>query len=392
MTGQDFAALDAVLASGVDAGTVPGVVAIVVDRDGVCWQGAFGERSLGGGVPMTLDTVGAIYSMTKAITGAAVMQAVEAGLLDLDAAAGDVLDDLADPQVLTGFDADGHPQVRPAATRVTLRNLLTHTSGYAYDLWNADIARWIETVGAPNRRAATKEGLRTPLAFDPGARWEYGTGIDWAGLVLEAATGQLLGDYFAERLFAPLGMTDTAYVPTASMLERLADLHLRGATGELSPVAHRPVPENREYDGGGGGLFSTMPDYARFLRMILNEGSLDGVRVLQPETIEAMARNHMGDLRVAMLPTTDPVLSNDAELFPGEEKSWGLTFQIHEEPGFTGRPAGTLTWAGLGNSYFWIDPANGIAGAYLTQLFPFADHGSLGLFYDFERAVYDAIG
>ena len=139
-------------------------------------------------------------------------------------------------------------------------------------------------------------GGRTPLAFDPGTRWEYGTGIDWAGLVLEAATGQPLGDYFSDRLFRPLGMTDTAYVPTPSMDERLTDLHLRGSNGELRPVPHRPVPADREYDGGGGGLFSTMPDYARFLRMILDDGALDGVRVLRPETVAAMTRNAMSCL------------------------------------------------------------------------------------------------
>jgi methyl acetate hydrolase len=233
--------------------------------------------------------------------------------------------------------------------------------------------------------------LRTPLAFEPGTRWEYGTGIDWAGLIVEAVSGKPLGQYFADHLFGPLGMSDTAFVPTDSMRERLAGMHRRRPDGGLEPIDHMPIPDDREYDGGGGGLFSTMGDYGRFLRMFLNDGELDGQRVLEPATVATMAQNHRGALRVTLLRSANPALSNDAELFRGEEKSWGLTFQVHEQRGFTGRPKGTLSWAGLANSYFWIDRVTGIAGAYLTQLFPFADHGALALYYDFERAVYDSV-
>jgi methyl acetate hydrolase len=379
--------MDEVLAAGVERGDVAGVTGIVVDRDGVRWQGGFGERSVGSGVEMTADTVGAIFSMTKAITGAAALHCVERGLLDLDAPAGDVLDDLADSQVLTGFDGDGQPETRPATSQVTLRNLLTHTSGYVYDIWNADMARWYEATGAPSLFDLKKDALRTPLAFDPGTRWEYGIGIDWAGLLVEEVSGQTLGEYFAEHLTGPMGMADTGFAPTDSMMERFAAMHARLPDGSLMPM-ELPPPEAPEFEMGGGGLASTMADYGQFMRMVLNDGMLDGTQIMSADSVAKMIANSMGDLRVTELKTTAPPFSADAEMFPGEEKSWGLTFQIHEQDGHTGRPKGTLSWAGLANSYFWIDRTNGIAGAYMSQILPFADPQSYGLYEQFETAAY----
>lgn len=380
--------IDDVLANGVASGAAPGVVAVAVDRDGTTYEGAFGERSIGSGTEMTVDTVGAIFSMTKAITGAAAMQLVEQEKLDLDADAGQVLDDLANPVVLTGFDDDGQPLTRPATGPVTLRHLLTHTSGHVYDMWNADIVRWHRATGIPNVLSLQRAALRTPLMFDPGSAWEYGIGIDWAGLMVEALSGQTLGEYLAEHLTGPLGMHDTAFAHTPSMLERAATVHARMPDSSFAPIELK-APEDPEFEMGGGGLQSTMVDYARFIRMILNGGELDGERVLRADTVAQMATNNMGDLRVKELVTVNPQLSNDAELYPGEAKSWGLTFQVHEEASSVGHPAGTLTWAGLANSYFWIDPVNGVGGCYLSQILPFADAGTVGLFYDFERSIYD---
>jgi methyl acetate hydrolase len=380
-------AVDAVLNAGVSSGAVPGVVAIVVDRDGVRYHGAAGERSIGTGAAMTPDTVGAIFSMTKAVTGAAAMQLVEQGKIELDAPMSVLCPEAANPVVLEGFDSDGNPKTRPAASEPTLRQLLTHTSGYVYDIWNAPMGRWYAATNTPSLFSLQRQALRAPLAFDPGTKWEYGIGIDWAGFMVEAASGLTLGTYLTKNLTGPLGMADTGFVHSESMLARASAIHARLPDGSLLAI-DLPGAENPEFEMGGGGLQSTMSDYGRFMRMILNDGELDGVRVLKVDTVQAMCTNQMGKLRVSELKTAAPQFSNDAEMFPGEEKSWGLTFQIHEQAGNTGRPKGTLSWAGLANSYYWIDRTNGVAGAYLSQILPFADAKSIGLYHDFERAVY----
>ncbi|MEZ5378534.1 MAG: serine hydrolase domain-containing protein [Acidimicrobiales bacterium] len=384
---RDF---DQILQAGIERGAAAGVSAVVVNREGTIWQGAAGERSLGGGDPMTTDTVGAIFSMTKAITSTAAMQCVERGQLELDTPASKVLPELGDPHVLTGFDDDGQPVTRPAAGEVTLRQLLTHTSGYTYPMWDANLLRWYQATETPFIGTETRASLQTPLAFDPGTQWAYGIGTDWVGLLVEAASGQTLGEYFAEHVTGPLGMTSTVFEATPDIESRLAAMHLRLDDGTLNPV-DRPRPQDPEFEGGGGGLRASMEDYGRFIRMFLNDGELDGARILSPDTVALMVTNNIGDLRVSKLETVMPSLSNDAELFPGDEKTWGLAFQINEVAGFTGRPAGTVMWAGLGNSYFWIDRENGIGGAYLSQILPFVDEGSIDLFYELERAVYESL-
>lgn len=378
---------DAILNDGIRQGAAPGAVAIVVDRNGVVWEGAAGERVIGSGIEMTTDTVGSIFSMTKAITGAAAMQLVEQGKFDLDAPAGNICPWLNGVQVLAGFDDDGQPITRAPKSAVTLRNLLTHTSGFVYEIWNANEARWRELTGTPSLFTLENASLRTPLAFDPGTRWEYGTGIDWTGKMVEQVSGMTLGEYFAANLTGPLDMTDTAFTHSPSMLSRAAGLHARMPDGSLVPM-ELPAPENPEFEMGGGGLQATMRDYGKFIRMILNDGELDGTRVLRADTVAMMSQNHIGALRVKELTTVAPQFSNSAEFFPGEPKSWGLTFQINETAIDTGRPAGTLMWAGLANSFFWIDRQHGVGGAYLSQILPFGDEKSLNLFLDLERAVY----
>lgn len=377
-----------ILQTGIAEGAAPGAVATIVNSDGVVWQGAAGLRTAGSDVPMTNDTVGAIFSMTKAITGAAAMQLVEQGKLDLDSPAGKVCPWLNEAVVLEGFSKDGKPKTRAPKTPVTLRHLLTHTSGLTYELWNANEQKWKEITSAPSLFTLENKALETPLAFDPGTQWEYGTGIDWAGKMVEEVSGMTLGEYFAANLTGPLGMNDTAFTHTPSMLERASAIHARHPDGSLVPM-DLPPPENPEFEMGGGGLHGTIADYGKFIRMILNDGELDGKRVLRAETVKSMCENHIGDLRVKKLETVAPPFSNDAEFFPGQPKSWGLTFQINETAVETGRPAGTLMWAGLANSFFWIDRKNDIGGAYLSQILPFGDKKSLQLFYDIERAAYD---
>jgi methyl acetate hydrolase len=380
--------IDAALRRAADAGDVPGVVAMATDRNSTIYEGAFGKRIVGEPAAMTLDTVGWIASMTKALTGTAAMQLVEQGKLDLDAPAAKIVPDIAKTQVLEGFDAGGQPRTRPPKHPITLRHLLTHTAGFGYEIWSADIAKYQEAKGVPGIITCQNAALTTPLLFDPGERWFYGIGIDWAGKMVEAVSGQRLGAYLQKNLLGPLGMTSTAFKITPAMRERLAKIHQREEGDKLVPQMELEIPQEPEFDMGGGGLYGTAGDYLQFVRFILNRGKAGGTQLLKPETVDLMTRNNMGECRVCMLKTAIPPLSNDAEFFPGVAKTWGLSFQINAEKAPTGRPAGGLMWAGLANSYFWIDPATGIGGAYLTQVLPFADKKSLPLYYAFEKAFY----
>jgi CubicO group peptidase (beta-lactamase class C family) len=382
------AKIDATLKAAADAGDVPGVVAMATDRTSTIYEGAYGKRVLGEPAAMTLDTVGWIASMTKALTGAAAMQLVEQGKLDLDAPAAKVVPDLGKAQVLEGFDATGQPRTRAPKRAITLRHLLTHTAGFGYEIWSEDIAKYQTAKNIPGIITCQHAALTTPLLFDPGERWFYGIGIDWAGKMVEAASGKRLGQYLAQNLFAPLGMTSIAYKITPDMRGRLAKIHQREEGDKLVPQMELEIPQEPEFDMGGGGLYGTAGDYLKFVRMMLNRGRANGIQVLKSETIDLMSKNAMGDARVCLLKTAAPPLSNDAEFFPGVEKTWGLTFQINAAKAPTGRPAGGLMWAGLANTYFWIDQSTGIGGVYITQVLPFADKKSLPLYYAFESAFY----
>ncbi len=378
---------DAVLHGAVANGDVPGVVAAATDRGGMIYEGGFGERVLGSGVAMTPNTVAWIASMTKALTGTAAMQLVERGRLELDRPAADWVPELGETQVLDGFDEAGEPVLRPPRRPITLRHLLTHTAGFAYEIWSPEIIRYQKAKGLPGIITCQNAALRTPLLSDPGERWEYGINIDWAGKMVETVSGKRLGAYLQEHVFEPLGMTDTAFELRPDMRARLAMIHQRGENDALAPL-DLEIPQRPEFEMGGGGLYGTVGDYLKFVRMILNRGAADGQRVLRSETVDMMARNQMGECRVRAVKTAMPPLSNDAEFFPGMAKTWGLTFMINTEEAPTGRSAGSLAWAGLANSYYWIDPNKGIGGVYLTQVLPFADKKSLPLYLEFERTVY----
>jgi CubicO group peptidase (beta-lactamase class C family) len=383
--------IDTLLANAVVSGDVPGVVAMATGRTGLLYAGAHGQRTLGAHTPMTLDTVVWIASMTKALTGAAAMQLVERGQLELDAPASAWVPELGSVQVLEGFDVAGAPRLRPPVRPITLRHLLTHTAGYGYPVWSEALARYHEVQGLPSTSTCRNAALLAPLLFDPGERWNYGINIEWAGKMIEAVSGQRLGIYLAQHLLEPLGMTSTAFKITTAMRSRLAKVHERAADGSLSAIEFE-VPQEPEFELGGGGLYSTAGDYLRFVRMILDNGkSSTGERLLAPETVDLMSRNHIGELAVVKLQSCMPNRSNDAEFFPGTVKRWGLTFMINEEAAPTGRSAGSLAWGGLANTYFWIDRTRGVGGVYLTQILPFADSRSLPLYLEFEKTVYQAL-
>ena len=381
---------DALLRGAVDAGDVPGVVAAVTTRDATIYEAAFGQRVIGQGTAMSMDTVFWLASMTKPLVGAGAMQLVEQGKIELDAPVAKVIPELGGFKVLEGYDANGKPKLRAAKGAITLRNLLTHTSGFVYDTWNEDMFRYVKENGLPRAGSGKNIALQTPLGFDPGQRWEYGIGLDWTGKVIEAVSGMRLGAYLAKNLVGPLGMDSTAFKITPEMRARLAKVHTRGADGKFA-VFPFEVPQDPEFEPGGGGMYSTAGDYQRFMRMMMNGGKGNGNQVLRPQTVDMMSKNAMGSLRVAMLKSHNPVLSRDAEFFVGTPKSWGLSFMINDETAPTGRTAGSLAWAGLANTFFWIDQKKGIAGVHMAQLFPFVDQRALAGFYAFEKSVYSSL-
>jgi len=378
-----------VLAAAVARGEVAGVSVAVGSAGGTLFEAAAGVRAAGGDAAMTPDTVGWIASMTKAVTTVVVLQQVEAGRLSLDAPIAAVLPELAAPQVLEGFYPAGEPMLRPARGPITLRQLLTHTSGFSYDIWNADIGRYMALRDIPGVAGCARKALTTPLVADPGTRWEYGIGIDWAGLAAEAVTGRRLDALITEGVTGPLGMADTAFRLGAAQRAKLSAMHVRRADGRLVPIPFE-VAQEPEFHMGGGGLYGTAVDYLRFCRMWLNRGTLDGARVLAPESVALAMQDQIAPLAVRDMVTALPGSSHDVRLFPGMRKGWGLSFLINDAPGPDGRAAGSLFWAGLANSYYWIDPARDRAGVLVTQSLPFADPGVLGLLGAVERAAYAA--
>ncbi len=378
---------DAILSSATQSGDVPGVAAIATDRNNVLYEGAFGVRTLGEPAEMTLDTVVWIASMTKAITGTAAMQLVEQGKLELDGPASKVIPGLGEVKVLEGFDAEGQARMRPPKRPITLRHLLTHTAGFSYEFWNGDIQNYQATNTLPVIITCQDSALQTPLLFDPGDRWEYGINIDWAGKMVEAVSGKRLGTYLTDHVLGPLEMHDTAFRITSAMRERLAKIHFRGEDGSLA-AADTEILQEPEFEMGGGGLYGTVGDYLKFVRMMLNEGRAGSEQILKPETVELMSHNAMGESLVTLLKTMAPPFTNDAEFFPGMPKSWGLSFMINNEVAPIGRSAGSLSWAGLANTYYWIDQKRGLGGVYATQIMPFADVKVLPLFLEFEKTVY----
>jgi methyl acetate hydrolase len=365
-------AADAVLNDVVKSNPrVPGVVAMATDRGGNIYEGAAGKRVLGQDADMTTDTVFAIFSCTKAITGTAIMQLVEDGKLDLDAPAKTYAPDLARTQVLDGFDAGGKPKLRAPKRDITTRMLMLHTAGFGYEFFNEKLRDSAAVTGQQSVITSSKAALGAPLLFDPGEAWEYGINMDWCGQVVEGITGKRLGEVMQERIFAPLGMETTAFTITPAMRPRLARIHQRDADGPLTPLNDFELPQEPEVHMGGHGLYSTVGDYCRFIRMYLNDGAGENGRVLKPETVRAAEKNGLGDKKIKMLPGVAASLSNDAEFFPGMSKSWALSFMVNEEEAPTGRPAGALGWAGLPNLFFWIDRQNGLGGFWATQIFPF---------------------
>src|SRR6266403_1173979 len=388
---QSKAQIDQILRQKCEAKEIPGVVAMAATGNEVIYQGAFGKRDLSKDDPMTADSVFWIASMTKAITTAAGMQLVEQGKLALDEPIGKVLPDLASPQVLEGFDAKGEPKLRPAKKPITLRHLMTHTAGFCYHLWNGDMASYLEKTGTPDITSCKNAALKTPIMSDPGTRWEYGTNIDFVGKAIETVTGKRLDAYLRDQLLTPLGMTDTGFRIGQSQRQRLVGIHARGPDGSLASIPFE-LEQDPEFHMGGGGLYGTAGDYIKFTRMILNKGKGNGNQLLKPETVALMGQNHIGELVQNMMISAVAFATNDDDLFPGMVKNWGLSFLINPAKTPEGRSPGSLFWAGLANTYYWIDPVRDVTGVILMQLLPFADKKCLEAFAGFESGVYAGLG
>lgn len=380
--------LDQILTRAVANQSIAGAVAMVGQRKGLLYEGAAGVRAVGLPAAMTTNSTAWLASLSKVVTTVAVMQCVERGLLDLDAPAANICPTLGTLQVRERFDEDGQPVLRAPKSPITLRQLLSHSSGLGYELFHPDVRRELEQSGKDNVLSGTRATLERALVADPGSAWVYSIGIDWAGLMLEAVTGKRLGDYLQAELFTPLGMTDTGFTLSAEQAARRASLHARTPDGGLQPIPFELPPEP-EVQMGGHALFGTAPDYMRFMRMLLNDGSLDGVEILKPATVADMRRNQIGALDMTPIPTAMPDFSFPVNLHPDTSCKFGLGGLINTETTPQGRAAGSYAWVGLSNIYFWVDPTNDITGIVLTQSLPFFDPTVVKVVNDFERAVYD---
>ena len=384
-----FSHIDSMLRAATSAGEVPGVVALAATDNGIVYEGIFGKRRLHAAPAMTRDTVFRVASMVKLITSVAALQLVEQDKLSLDAPVPDIEPALGSPQVLDGFDARGIPQLRPAKRPVSLRHLLTHTAGFTYRLWDAKAVQYAKSIDLlpPAERSRAP---RTPLMFDPGERWQYGTNIDWVGRIVESISGEPLDVYFRKHILDPLGMNDTAFVISPQQRAREASAHRRRPDGSLTPQPTERQSARQSFSGGGG-IYSSGPDYLTFIRMLLRGGSLDGVRILRPDTVALMGQNQIGKIEAGVLKTTVSALSNDVDFFPGISRKWGFGHMINMQAVPDGRSAGSLTWGGLFNTYYWIDPGRRIAAVFMTQVLPFADGRALRIYRQFERGVCGAV-
>jgi methyl acetate hydrolase len=371
--------IDETLRTGIAQRKIPAAVAMAASAHGVVYSGAFGTRD-SAGAPVAADSIFGIASMTKAITTVAALQLVEQGKVKLDEPVSRHLPQLEKLEVLESFDADGKPRMRPARTAVTLKHLLTHTSGICYDIWDADMFRYTSQAGPVP--------AVPPLMFEPGTRWQYGMGIDWTGRLVEKLSGMSLEDYFQAKILGPLEMKDTSYLLPASKFDRLVATYAKQPDGSLKQNPRVPPPTPKEFNGGGG-LFSTTGDYVRFMQMILGKGQGNNkARILQPKTVESMEINQIGSATAGKMKSLRPSLSSDVDIQPGATEKWGLGFLINTTAYNGGRSAGSLAWAGLFNTFYWIDPKRSLCAVLMMQFLPFVDKEAVGLLGDFEHAVY----
>lgn len=378
-----------ILEDHVAAGHSPGIVASVATRDGVAFEGAAGVRALGGDQAMTMDTVFRAFSMTKAVGAAAAAKCIEDGLLTLETPVEDILPGWRDVKILKGFDGET-PILEAPKTKATLRHLATHTSGLVYEFWNEGQGRYMAATEAPTILSGLTASLYSyPLAFEPGAKWDYGTGIDWLGQMVEAVSGKRIDAYCKEAFFDPLGMSNTRFELEGDMAERLVQAHIF-AEGQWAPHEIAPPPSPEVY-GMGHALYTTGPDYLTFIRMLMNEGELNGARVLSRDTMKMYCANQIGDLSVGKITSYAPPLSADVDFFPEQENKFSFGCLMNTEDIEGKRRAGSQSWAGVLNTHYWFDPTAGVAAVIMLQHLPFVDDNCMAIYDAVEREVYRSL-
>jgi CubicO group peptidase (beta-lactamase class C family) len=379
--------LDDVLRGGLQKRGIPSVVAMACDANRVLYSGAFGPRDGASSVKVASDSIYAIASMTKPVTAVAAMQFVERGKVKLDEPISKFLPQWTSPQVLDGFDAAGKPVLRSARTPITLRHLLTHTSGISYPTWHEAMSKYsaIRSIGP------TSIAPVVPLMFEPGTSWQYGYSMDWVGRLVETLSGMNLSDYFQRNILGPLGMTDTGFDVDPSKFDRMVGRYTRTPDGKLQAVPRVQPPKSTDFNGGGG-LYSTAADYVKFMQMILRYG-LTGVneQILSAKSVDMMLTNQIGDITAGKLKSQQRNVSADVDTNPGEADKWGLGFLLQGKQRSGMRASGSGAWAGIYNTYFWIDPHRRLGGVMMMQYLPFFDPEAVGLLGDFERAVYATV-
>lgn len=385
---ETYIQLDNYLSTAIDYKKNPGIVAMAADKNGLFYSGAFGMADIATAREITKDTIIRIASMSKPVTTVAAMQLVERGIIELDAPVENYLPEFSRLQVLDGFNDEGQPILRKPASKVTLRQLLSHTAGFVYTFSNENALRFSGIEGSGIDIAKGIDLINVPLGYDPGTIWEYGVGVDWAGILIERMTNQTLEDYFFEHIFRPLNMTNTRFDLNSEQIGSLATLYIKDGEGNVNALG---AWKNDPFQSGGSGLVSTASEYMRFLRMLLNGGEYEGKRILKAETIELMEQNNIGALNVR------PVLhsymqdrSRDIKFFEHSNAKFGLGFLINEDEINNARAAGSLTWGGLYNTFFWIDPKNEISGVFITQILPFFDPETIDVYKNFEKLIYQS--
>ena len=378
------AKLDDILRSGVEQRHIPAACAMAANANRILYQGAFGTRD-SSGAPVTADSIFAIASMTKAVTTVAALQFVEQGKVKLDEPVSKFLPQLEKLEVLDGFDADGKPRLRLARTPVTLHHLLTHTSGFCYDFFDGDMFRYASQHGQAAPDAVP------PLMFEPGTRWQYGTGIDWTGRLVEKLSSMSLEDYFQAKILRPLEMHDTSFIVPQEKFDRLVTGYSRQPDGSLKQNP-RALPKPPKEFNGGGGLYSTTGDYVKFMQMILGKGrGVNQARIVEAKTVASMEINQIGSLTAGKMKSYRSTLSSDVDIQPGQTEKWSLGFLINAKAYDGGRSAGSLAWAGIFNTYFWIDPKRSLCATLMMQYLPFVDKDAVALLGDFERELYHGL-
>jgi methyl acetate hydrolase len=369
---------------------VPGAVAIVTRPDGAFEEARAGRLRVDGDDLVESDTMFRLMSMTKPFASVAALQLIEQGRLGLETEVASVLPAFGELKVLEGFDGD-EPRLRAPARQATIRHLLTHTAGHGYAFSNRDLLHYHEVSGVPDPFRGLRAGLGMPLVADPGTAWNYGINTDWLGQVIEAVSGQDLAAYLAEHVFGPLGMSETTFAPSDDQRRRMMSIHSRTPDGGLA-VTDLDVPiAEPEFWPAGHGAHGTAREYARFLAALLGEGELDGNRILAPETVALAFSDHLdGIVLPAVTESAMPELCLDIPSLPFSQ-GWGLGFHLFTEdlPGM--RRTGSGDWAGLCNSYFWVDRASGVAVVFLTQVLPFFDQRVVELLAAIEQATYAGI-